>query len=329
MADVKNITSTILEVGRSPDLLRNGRTADSPAFAFVGNLLGFGGGLFPNSGLTENRQDFEWEMGCISWQQPKNPEDRKAIKFRVNPSDVSWSMAQRSQEQKTKAGTVLHVWNDRDRKTYFDEPVITLNLQSGNILPVRNILEPLTPSVPEGLCNFYEFMALVDEVKVLDDGRANLVYIDYNSLIFPRIRLWGFFTPNGITFSDNASNPAQVSAWTASFTVYKSLPSLGRAIALNNQANTFGRNAGRDLKAVFQGAGYPYLNRRSETFGLVQDAATTARAVVSGQVPPRDVVAAGRATISAATQRIVTRAGTAIAGGIAAAVSGTPKPPNF
>jgi len=326
MAEVANITTTILKDGRSPDLLRNPNTADTPGFAFVGNLLGFGSGLFPNSGLAENRQDFEWEMGCISWQNPPDGSPRRAIKFRVNPSDVSWSMTQRSQEQKTKAGTVLHVWNDRDRQSYFDEPVITLNLQTGNILPVRSILEPLTPTAPEGLCNFYEFMALVDEVKVLKDGRANLVYIDYNSLVFPRIRLWGFFTPNGISFSDRASDPAQVTAWTASFTIYKSQPKLGRAISL---AVTSGRQAGKDLKATFQNAGYPYRNRRSETFGLVQDAATTARAVISGQVPLRDVSAVGRAAISAATQRIVTRGGTAIAAGVAAAVSGTPKPPNF
>jgi len=324
MADVENITTTILQ--GSPDLLRNPNTADTPGFAFIGNLLGFSGGLFPNSGLTENRHNFEWEMGCISWQNPTDGSLRRAIKFRVNPSDVSWSMTQRSQEQKTKAGTVLHVWNDRDRQSYFDEPVITLNLQTGNILPVRNIVDSPIPPVPEGLCNFYEFMSLVDEVKVLEDGRANLVYIDYNSLIFPRIRLWGFFTPNGISFSDKANDPAQVTAWTASFTVYKSYPKLGRAISL---AITSGRQAGKGLKRTFQVAGYPYLNRRSETFGLVQDASTTVNAVISGQIPHRDVVAAGKAAIAAATQRVVTRAGTAIASGVAAAVSGTPKPPNF
>lgn len=314
MAGVENIVTTILDQRRGPGLLRNPRTAESPGFALIGNTLGFGGGLFPNSGLLENRNDFEWEMGCISWQTPPEGEPRKAIKFRCNPSDVSWSMAQRSQEQKTKAGTVLHVWNDRDRKTYFDEPVITLNLQSGNILPVRSIAEPLVPSVPDGLNNFYEFLALVDEVKVLDDGRANLVYIDYNSLIFPRIRLWGFFTPNGISFSDKASDPAQVSEWTASFTVYKSWPSLGRGVATRNQAITSGSRAGLDLQAAFRKAGFPYRNRRSETFGLVQDAATTGRAVISGQIPPRDVPAASRAAISAATQRIVTRTATAAAG---------------
>ncbi len=312
MADVENITTTILQ--GSPDLLRNPNTADTPGFAFIGNLLGFGG----DSGLTENRQNFEWEMGCISWQNPTDGSPRRAIKFRINPSDVSWSMAQRSQEQKTKAGTVLHVWNDRDRQSYFDEPVITLNLQTGNILPVQSIVEPgfSPPSVPEGLCNFYEFMALVDEVKVLDDGRANLVYIDYNSLVFPRIRLWGFFTPNGISFSDRADNHAQVNDWTASFTVYKSQPKLGRAISL---AITSGRQAGQDLKTTFRVAGYPYLNRRSETFKTPLQ--------TLGGVVLQNASAENRARISAASRRLVSRRGTALAGAVATRVSGTPQKP--
>ncbi len=326
---VAEIYQTVVDRRHGPDLLRNPNTADTPGFAFIGNALGFGGGLWPNSGLQENRTDFEWEMGCLSWQgsageTPSGPS--KAIKFRCNPSDISWSMTQRSQEQKTKAGTVLHVWNDHDRKTYFNEPVITLNLQAGNILPVRNIFEPSEPVVPDGLSNFYEFMALVDEVKVLDDGRANLVYIDYNSLIFPKIRLWGFFTPNGISFSDKASNPATVNSWTASFTVYRSEPNLGRAIATANggAGQVSGDKAGAALKTRFSSKGYPYRNRRSEVFGLIEDASTTLTAIASGQIPPRDIGKAAKATISSASQRIVTRTGTALAGAVALTVAGTP-----
>jgi hypothetical protein len=331
---VAEIYQTVVDRRHGPDLLRNPNTAETPGFAFLGNSLGFGSGLWPNSGLQENRTDYEWEMGCLSWQKggssgnindpPKGP--GKAIKFRCNPSDITWSMTQRSQEQKTKAGTVLHDWNDHDRKTYFNEPVITLNLQAGNILPVRDIKNFNIPVVPDGLNNFYEFMALVDEVKVLDDGRANLVYIDYNSLIFPKIRLWGFFTPNGINFTDKSSNPAMVNDWTASFTVYRSEPNLGRAIATANggRGQVSGKDAGLGLKTAFQTEGYPYKNRRSEVFGLFEDAATTISAIGSGQIPPRDVGKAAKATISSASERVVTRAGTALAGAVALTVAGTP-----
>jgi len=347
---VAEIYSTIIDRKRGPDLLRNPNTATTPVFAIIGNSLGFGGGLFPNAGLQENRTDYEWEMGCLSWQAGGTEQVRvegpavpggepptttvrvrpaKAIKFRANPSDVSWTMTQRSQEQKTKAGTVLHVWNDNERMTYFNEPVITISFQAGNILPVRSILEPLEPAVPEGLNNFYEFMSLVDEVKVLDDGRANLVYIDYKSLIFPKIRLWGFFTPDGISFSDKSANPATVNSWTASFTVYKSDPELGRAIATRNGAIVDGNLAGQPLRERYWRAGYPYKNRRSETFGLIEDASTTLTAIASGQIPPRDVGKAARSTISGASRRITTRAGSALAGAVALTVAGTPNKPRL
>jgi len=236
-------------------------------------------------------------------------------------------MPQRSVEQKTKAGTVLHVWNDQTRNSYFDEPTLTFNLQSGNILPTRSILEP-RGSITPGLNNFYEFMSLVDEVKVLDDGRANLCYIDYNSLVFPKIRLWGFWQPSGISFSDKAENHAQVNNWTASFTVYKSFPELGRTVATNNQSTVDGQLAGASLRSMYNNrSGFTYSNRRSENFGLLQDAAVTAQAVVTGQVSFRDVSAVARATINAASQRTVQRSATAVAATVALAVAAVPKAP--
>jgi hypothetical protein len=355
---IASVVTSIVDRKNGPGLLRSPKTSGNPVFALAGNALGFGGGLLPNAGLLENRSDFEWEMGCISWQQVVQPADKgdfpfadtlgavgsvlpdfinpfpsekvpepKAIKFRCNPSDVSWTMPQRSVEQKTKAGTVLHTWNDNDRKTYFDEPVLTFKLQTGNILPTRSILNP-RGTIPEGLDNFYEFMSLVDEVKVLDDGRANLCYIDYNSLIFPQIRLWGFWQPNGISFSDSSTNHAQVNEWSASFTVYKSFPELGRNIATTNTSITDGSQAGQSLRQMYNHrSGHTYSNRRSETFGLLQDAAISTQAVVTGQVAPRDIGAAAKATINAASQRIVQRASTAAAGAVALAVSGVPAAP--
>lgn len=354
------VITSVVDRKNGPGLLRSSKTSGNPVFALAGNALGFGGGLLPNAGLLENRTDFEWEMGCISWQQSSQPPDAadfpypefltnlgsssilpdfvnpfpaekvsepKSIKFRCNPSDVSWTMPQRSVEQKTKAGTVLHTWNDNDRKTYFDEPVLTFKLQTGNILPTRSILNP-RGVVPEGLNNFYEFMSLVDEVKVLDDGRANLCYIDYNSLIFPHIRLWGFWQPKGISFSDSAQNHAQVNSWTASFTVYKSFPELGRNVATTNTSVVDGSQAGRSLREMYNHrSGHTYSNKRSETFGLLQDAALSVQAVVTGQVAPRDIGAAAKATINAASQRIVQRTATATAGAIALAVSGVPNAP--
>jgi len=352
MAGVASITS-LINGDSGPGFLRSPRSGGGFAnsfFALTGNALGFGRGLLPNEGLLENRNDFEWEMGCLSWQRgggrffvtdpetgevqverglfSNNTRERvedvppKAIKFRVNPSDVSWTLAQRSQEQKTKAGTVLHVWNDNQRKTYYDEPVLTINFQSGNILPRRSVLD-FNGRIPEGLDNFYEFMALVDEVKVLDNGDPNLCYIQYNSLIFPSITLWGFWQPQGISFSDNSNTHAQVNNWTASFTVYKSTPEIGRAIATNNQSRVDGQEAGLPLKQRYlERVGFTYSNKRSETFAPLQQLAITSRAVISGQVPPGDIASAAKASVNAASRNVTASAVTAAVGAGAAIAAG-------
>lgn len=350
---VSEIYQTLVDRTSGPKLLQPGKTSASKEFAIIGNLLNFAGwggtgGLLPNSGLVENRSGYEWEMGCISWLRdgvnnttvpdpalagPTLPttegfgsnSESKVIKFRCNPAEVQWTMRQRSEEQKTKAGTVLHVWNDRDRNTYFDEPVITLNLQAGNILPVRNIDAATTPEIPAGLNNFYEFLSLVDEVKVLNDGRANLCYIKYNSLIFPSLTLWGFFTPDGISFRDTASNHATVNDWTASFTVYKTdIGQLGRN---TNFAGPLadGRMAGEALKQRFRDAGYPFRNKRSENFSLFQDFDTTLTAVLSGQIPIADAAKAGKALVNASSQRVVNRTAVAAVAGAALVLPNRPR----
>jgi hypothetical protein len=78
------------------------------------------------------------------------------------------------------------------------------------------------------------------------------------------------------------------------------------------------------LRKQFEGEGYPYKNRRSEVFGLFEDAATTLSAIGSGQIPVRDIGKATKATVNSASQRIVTRAGTALAGAVALTVAGVP-----
>ena len=82
--------------------------------------------------------------------------------------------------------------------------------------------------------------------------------------------------------------------------------------------------AGESLRQAFQDAGYPYRNRRSETFGIVEDISTTLTAIASGQIPPRDIGAAAKGTIAGASQRVVTRTATALAGAVALTVAGVP-----
>jgi hypothetical protein len=89
-----------------------------------------------------------------------------------------------------------------------------------------------TPQVPPGLKNFYEFLELIDTQKILDSGDVNLVYLIYNSRIFPNMTLAGLFTPDGVSWTDSATDPNQVTSWSATFTVYDSFPRLNDNAAL-------------------------------------------------------------------------------------------------
>lgn len=185
----------------------------------------------------------------------------------VNPKDVTWRMPQRSSVQKTRMGEIMHIWKDRQRGTYFDEPQLSINFQSGNIMPIRRdpvksvrwatverengvdvynhvaYTEPSdeTVRVPTGLQNFYEFLSLVDEQKILPSGATNFVYIIYNSRIFPNMTLAGLFTPEGASWTDSSDSPNEVTNWTANFTIYDTFPKL-------NDSST--------LMQVFQDAGW-------------------------------------------------------------------------
>lgn len=206
---------------------------------------------------TANMPRNPFILTCQQWI-----EDERYIIASVNPSDVQWRLPQRAAAQKTRVGEIVHYWRDRFRGTFYDEPQLSITFQSGNIMPMRTkplvrtgqrqqvvrtaqrladgtrfeqeevINVPIVGpdaedvSVPPGLDNFYEFLQLVDEQKILDNGDINYVYIIYNSRIFPNITLAGLFTPEGVSWADSAGEPNQLNGWSATFTVYDSYPRL-------------------------------------------------------------------------------------------------------
>ena len=230
-----------------------------------------------------------WVLTCQRWLagDTQDVKDGRYILAHVNPREVQWQLPQRSVAQKTRRGEVLHIWRDRFRGTFYDEPKISITFQSGNIMPIRekpfvkdavpeettlrqkfaerpqvsgefsatggqatsNVgfarsaqtrqkrrIDPseVAPRVPPGLDNFYEFLALVDEQKILDNGDVNYCYIIYNSRMFPNITLAGLFTPDGVTWTDTSDDPNQVNAWTANFTIYDSYPRIHDPETLRN-----------------------------------------------------------------------------------------------
>ena len=183
-----------------------------------------------------------WVMTTTEWLTESNP---RALLWDVNPSDVTWSMPQRSMHTKNLYGTVLHVWPNTQRNTFYDEFRLHMNFQSGSIMPVFIPNGKGTRGqwvASGGLANFYDFMQLVDCPKLTrgtstSPARANLVTIQYNSNLFPQLSLTGMFDSNGITFTDSAQEPNQVTGWSADFIVYDSMPRLSANASVGSQTN--------------------------------------------------------------------------------------------
>lgn len=180
--------------------------------------------------------------------------------FWANPSQWGWTMNQRGMLQKTRGGTVAHMWRSRLRPTYYDEIALTISFQSGNVMPIRLIQPGLGSQAlssadralgvtaggaadtvqivtPPGLLNFYEYLEIKDERKILDTGQPNFVSIIACSPVFPQIVLKGYFNPEGFSFSESADDIGSVQ-WEDSFTILHTYPEL-RASQLRSVFEAF------------------------------------------------------------------------------------------
>lgn len=189
-----------------------------------------------------------WIMSTTEWLS-SNPS--KGIVLATNPTDASWTLSQRMSITKNLGGTVTHAWPNVTRTTYYDEPRVTLSMQSGSLIPVamgttRSLLTTYNNGAPStsgsltvnkwvpspGITSFYAFLQLLDQPVLTKDGRANLVSIQYASNLFPSLTLLGRFDPKGVTFSDSSQDPNKVSSWSAEFIVYDSSPRLSDNLGL-------------------------------------------------------------------------------------------------
>ncbi len=184
-----------------------------------------------------------WVMSTTEWL-----EKGQGIIWHCNPSEISWNIRLRQSTSKNAYSTVTHNWPNDNRATHFDEFVLNMSFQSGNLLPYNRSYNGLNAylesdssdefelereAVAPGLINFYDFLKLVDAPKLtspdaagMGGGRTNHVVIKYNSNIFPALTLIGQFDPEGIKFTDTASDPNNVASWSATFIVLDSNPRL-------------------------------------------------------------------------------------------------------
>jgi len=59
----------------------------------------------------------------------------KYIVLWVNPREMGWTLGRREAISKTATGVVRNTWKNRVRGTYYDEPLLNITFQTGNILP--------------------------------------------------------------------------------------------------------------------------------------------------------------------------------------------------
>jgi hypothetical protein len=276
------------------------------------------GNIVSNSDFGVPRRPFF--LTCELWLQGKSsrpsldsaPGIPQLIRLPVNPSKVNFKIGLRQNEQRVRGGRILHVWKNRDRRSFLDEPVMTFNFQAGNILSTST-----GPGgalvIAKGLKAFWNFMRLIDEEKIIPPsalggvptniGDPNYVIIEYSSKKFPLIRLKGFFREEGVDFDDDSANPLTLD-WTSSFTVYDSTPRFSDAADLNaaflGEGDTFLK--GVPLKTD-PGAGSTSPDREHVNPSAIPSSAPPAGPVGSNQSPlgasPAPQVGAGGPTPNA------------------------------
>jgi hypothetical protein len=110
--------------------------------------------------------------------------------------------------------------------------MLSLSFQSGIITPggYNDIMSGVENSAlpPPGLGNFFDFLDLLDQPDATPSGAPNYINILYASPVFGQKGIWlqGFFTEEGVSWTDSAETPNQVVSWGASFMVFNSRPGL-------------------------------------------------------------------------------------------------------
>jgi hypothetical protein len=197
----------------------------------------------PQSQLT-----VRWAMGRESYYA-KNDAGKRVLlsgstkgydafmQFWVSPSECSWNVPLRSAVDKTSGGAVHYEIQPTGRNqidiSRLDLPTLNITFQAGIITPggyndIRN--GDLANIRPHGITNFYDFLSLLDQPNLTDDDQPNYVNIMYVSPVHGSRGIWlrGFFTDDGVNFTESADNPNTIQSWTASFLVCTSNPPLNK-----------------------------------------------------------------------------------------------------
>lgn len=171
----------------------------------------------------------------------------QALAFWINPSETQWKIATRTQIEQIQGGVVHHEWRTtgvtgtQPDDSKFDMPTVNFSFQAGNISQTEYgygaDVKTFTP--PPGVGNFYDFLELLDQPTMQKvTGEPNYVHIYYNSNLFPDFWMYGFFSQEGVQWTESADNPNTITGWGASFIIFGSSPSLRNAEEMSSMYNS-------------------------------------------------------------------------------------------
>lgn len=169
------------------------------------------------------------------------------IEFWINPSECQWSINYRTSIEQIQGGVVHHEWWSTggwsgQTSDKVKQVILNLTFQSGNIIPkgyTDTSEGQVSEDIPVGLGNFYDFLEILNQPAEQKDGSPNYVHIIYTSPIFARFNLKGFFSSEGVQWSDQAESPSMINNWGASFVVFGSHPAINDANQLRQQFDSF------------------------------------------------------------------------------------------
>ncbi len=155
-------------------------------------------------------------------------QENKALQLHAGPKDVSWTFPMRVSDVETKAGHARFAQNrslENGDEAYFGFPTANFTFQSGNIMPIQTFQSEV--QLAHGLKDFYMFSELLNQPPLIpsgeNEGAHNYTWIFYTSLVYPQITLKGYFSREGISWTDDSGAPSSID-WGASFKVHDMSP---------------------------------------------------------------------------------------------------------
>jgi hypothetical protein len=152
---------------------------------------------------------------------------RTIIDCWCNPSQIQWRLPRREAFQQVMAGNVRYSWRrrarDKNRGTYYSTFPVDITFQTGNIY--THAEGEFGGDVPPGLDDFYLFLQLLNEPRLLENGQENWHIIVHNSPIFPSIMLKGWFNPDGVSWPEQSESGYGIQ-WTSQMEVTSTIPKL-------------------------------------------------------------------------------------------------------